>query len=1349
MNKLKKIAAVLFTVLTLGAGVLSTACNGIAILPNESGVTITPNGSEAQSGNGSSETEKIKLNIPTNIRLDEDNVLRWNSVDNASSYIIVIDELEYERNVLACDLKKILSKNGTYEVYVKAKSNNPNLADSDYSDPVRIQYTGGISTTDKTEVGLFGQFDDLFTQEAYIGYGYDVINSSYVNSREVKTNFPIFNRDLLGEKRLIKTNERETNDEYISGNSMESDQETMAAKLSTKISVGKAFSGGLSVKFKSTSESTASALFYEYRHSTVAYTLVLQCDFYEYREMLTDSFKRDLMYLDYATLFQRYGTHVITIALMGGRFDLNYTMLSDEEIDMMSLSGELDTTFKAWAVNVNVDASASVETTAKSNNCTISSYSNVYGGDYTQMNNEKAILANYGKWISSIEEKPALIGIKDINSLVPIWDLLGDSDEEQARKRDMQKVFEENGQAAYEALLESYDIHPPIHPESVEVAVKNQADGTVVDLNDVKANSTLFLDVKVKPDLAIVSKTVTVDKPEYVAYNAADSSLYIKPETPNGEVLTIAVDVGYGVKQDIRIKVKQYHTVTFNANKGTAVAAYTDIPHDTQIEEPTNPTREGFIFKGWYKDKEFVNRFDFENEYITEDLTLYAKWEAYCPEITFAHSVEGCSLLKESVQYNAVYAKPTHLTNEGHDLVGFYSDERMTTSFDFTQPIKTETTIYVKWTPKVFKVEFNSNGGSSVAAVDNVPWGTKITEPNIPTKTGYKFSGCYKEAACANVFDFQQEAVKENITLYAKWLADPITIVFDANGGTAVDERMILKEETLANNIPVSTRDYYTFDGWYASKNFFDSEKVQSYTTFQNSCTVYAKWSPIVYTIEYIANGGTLNTGNYAKTYTIEDTTIDLPTKNHIRYNSYADYNHFVGWCEGKTTDVINMADLLDAPHNVTLTAKWNLCNVYDSIDETPWDPNGRSIIDWSKETDTNLLNHTKRVVADSRYNNINISNTAKELIFIGDASKVYTNFRMALCGFAMGQELTLRFVNFKFVTNDYAAISLDEDNGIQLTIEAIGESSIGTTYAGGNIIVVDSRNSMLKIIGSGNLNVVGGNGADATSAGGNGADGGVAMIVNNVTVDMTGTLTVVGGNGGTGGTGALGIDYSGSTASTGSKGANGGTGGTGGTGGDGASAIIATTINANTTFICQSGNGGNGGAGGRGGQGQNGGHGKNGDGIFLAANGGDGGKGGNGGAGGAGGIQGYTTVAISATDLINSEKIIQITGNNGVRGNGGQGGQGGRGGNGGNANGGIGDAGQAGDGGTGGAGGSGYIGGNGGNGGRGGNKGKTNYNSRYYATGGAGGAAGTGDVQMEKLVLKVPMAEIMEANCR
>lgn len=530
------------------------------------------------------------------------------------------------------------------------------------------------------------------------------------------------------------------------------------------------------------------------------------------------------------------------------------------------------------------------------------------------------------------------------------------------------------------------------------------------------------------------------------------------------------------------------------------------------------------------------------------------------------------------------------------------------------------------------------------------------------------------------------------------------------------------------------TKTGYSLSGWWTMEDLSGTMYLPD-TGYANlaqpgeTITLYAQWTPNNYSITYEPNGGILPE-NSPMSYTVEDAQINLPTPS---YSSYPEYNHFLGWYEDPGLTVPYTDDYKTNPRNLTLYAKWDLCTVYNTIDSTPRSTSaaGRLIIDWRNEIDTNMLNHENRIVDDGRYNNIDITSKTKEVIFIGKEDMTFTNLCLHLCTFSEGQKLTVRFVNFNFVSNESTAIGLYEDNGVDLTIDVTGKSSITTSYASGSILgLPDEIIRTLTFTGDGDLTLKGGNGAGGSTSGAAGGNGGVAVYAQSIIGNMSGTLDVWGGNGGNGAAGAAGTSYAGKTAGTGSKGSNGGDGGAGGAGGNGASAIVTTDIQINSgTVTCHSGNGGNGGYGGNGGVGQNGGHGSNGSGIMLAANGGDGGAGGKGGAGGNGGAKGTAAPAVVASNDLSAEPITMTNGTDGITGNGGNGGNGGRGGNGGNANGSIGDAGQAGNGGAGGNGGSGCYGGNGGNGGRGGNKGKTKYNSRYYATGGKGGKAGTGEI--------------------
>jgi uncharacterized repeat protein (TIGR02543 family) len=71
------------------------------------------------------------------------------------------------------------------------------------------------------------------------------------------------------------------------------------------------------------------------------------------------------------------------------------------------------------------------------------------------------------------------------------------------------------------------------------------------------------------------------------------------------------------------------YIVIFNSNGGTSVNSITGVPHDTTITKPADPTRDitGFYsFNGWFKASDYSSEWDFNNDTVTGDITLYAKW---------------------------------------------------------------------------------------------------------------------------------------------------------------------------------------------------------------------------------------------------------------------------------------------------------------------------------------------------------------------------------------------------------------------------------------------------------------------------------------------------------------------------------------------------------------------------------------------------------------------------------------------------------------------------------------------------------------------------------------------------
>lgn len=69
-------------------------------------------------------------------------------------------------------------------------------------------------------------------------------------------------------------------------------------------------------------------------------------------------------------------------------------------------------------------------------------------------------------------------------------------------------------------------------------------------------------------------------------------------------------------------------TITFDSRGGTDVPAHNQM-YGELLEVPEPPTREGYLFTGWYKDHACFEQWNVEEDTIEMDMTLYAGWEKH------------------------------------------------------------------------------------------------------------------------------------------------------------------------------------------------------------------------------------------------------------------------------------------------------------------------------------------------------------------------------------------------------------------------------------------------------------------------------------------------------------------------------------------------------------------------------------------------------------------------------------------------------------------------------------------------------------------------------------------------
>ena len=66
--------------------------------------------------------------------------------------------------------------------------------------------------------------------------------------------------------------------------------------------------------------------------------------------------------------------------------------------------------------------------------------------------------------------------------------------------------------------------------------------------------------------------------------------------------------------------------ITFDSRGGTDVPVQSQM-YGELLEEPENPTREGYIFTGWYTDTSCYEAWDIDIDTVQSDMTLYAGWQ--------------------------------------------------------------------------------------------------------------------------------------------------------------------------------------------------------------------------------------------------------------------------------------------------------------------------------------------------------------------------------------------------------------------------------------------------------------------------------------------------------------------------------------------------------------------------------------------------------------------------------------------------------------------------------------------------------------------------------------------------
>ena len=293
-----------------------------------------------------------------------------------------------------------------------------------------------------------------------------------------------------------------------------------------------------------------------------------------------------------------------------------------------------------------------------------------------------------------------------------------------------------------------------------------------------------------------------------------------------------------------------YHTIDTNGEEAVTL--------------PANPTKDGYIFDGWYWDEDiWAQPFTAESLLtvkLTGNMSVYAKW--------VSSDNTGCAIIDSG-----------DMTMDGKTLSIELPNAQ--TAFAFSEQLTVSP--YAQ-----YEISTDIEGRDVIpSATAELEEGDNVFYIQIVSGTGFNRA--------------QYKAVVRRREIY--------TVTYNFGGGAA-DATEQVEEDQLVPSKDAS-REGYTFGGWQHQGEAWDfaADKVVG------DMTLTATWTVNAYSIEYNNMDGALNAESNPASYTIEDDTIVLQDASRVGYD-------FVGWYDGEQ----EVTEIATGSHgDIVLTAKWQI----------------------------------------------------------------------------------------------------------------------------------------------------------------------------------------------------------------------------------------------------------------------------------------------------------------------------------------------------------------------------------------------------------------------------------------
>lgn len=185
---------------------------------------------------------------------------------------------------------------------------------------------------------------------------------------------------------------------------------------------------------------------------------------------------------------------------------------------------------------------------------------------------------------------------------------------------------------------------------------------------------------------------------------------------------------------------------------------------------------------------------------------------------------------KVSFQKNTAYAEGTAQTRIENEPDGLNSGSVV---------------LAAVWNPKTYLVTFDANGHGTAPKAVRQEYEKTIAIPSEPHANGYTFKGWFRDSICTDPWNFSEDVVEMNTTLYAKWQVNTYTVSFSMNGHGSAPAAVTADYGTKIARPGNPQAPGYEFGGWYTDPACTKAWNF-AVDTVQGNMVLYAKWTAAV-----------------------------------------------------------------------------------------------------------------------------------------------------------------------------------------------------------------------------------------------------------------------------------------------------------------------------------------------------------------------------------------------------------------------------------------------------------------------------------------------------------------------